>query len=193
MEDADLVVLQGGSDIDPKMYNEERHITTWSNEWADMEVKEEYEEARDRGLPVVGICKGAQFICIMNGGSLYQDVDNHTTGHDMLDVGTGEVIPVTSTHHQMMREGKDSKGVVIGVANGLATRKLYMEEGDEMDAMDGVNISQSIDPEVIIYPYSLSLAVQFHPEYVDKEHPSSIYFFKLLDQYLLGERELCVD
>lgn len=74
-EALDGLVLQGGADIDPAMYGEQRRAT-----------RGPIDPARDRferdlilafasvGKPVLGICRGMQLINVAFGGALYQDL-----------------------------------------------------------------------------------------------------------------------
>lgn len=69
----DGLVLSGGTDIDPALYGGERHALTQKTDAA----RDAFElalirEARDRDLPVLGICRGCQMLDIAYGGSLDQ-------------------------------------------------------------------------------------------------------------------------
>lgn len=73
----DGVVVTGGHDINPVLYA------------ADPEVEPRYDEERDdfeqaviqyalkHDLPLLGICRGAQLINVLRGGSLFQDLRIH--------------------------------------------------------------------------------------------------------------------
>lgn len=125
-EDAELLCFTGGADVNPVYYKDVVHRTT------------RYDDNRDRyeialynlysELPKVGICRGSQFLNVMSGGTLWQDVDRHAIGGTHFikylrdgkynfDFGPDEDedhnpraeyanVSVTSTHHQMMRPDK---------------------------------------------------------------------------------------
>ena len=63
---ADLVLFAGGEDVDPSLYNEKPHTTTYSNINRDISEKKIYQKAKYLGIPCIGICRGNQFLCVMN-------------------------------------------------------------------------------------------------------------------------------
>lgn len=124
----------------------------------------------------VGICRGAQLLNCLNGGTLWQDVNNHGRDHIMIDTRTQEKIVVTSTHHQMMRPNYDT-GVIIGVADQSTEKR---SEHDHWSSRGGVFFPDDHkDTEIVWYPSTQTLCVQGHPEYVPGSHFAK-YFFDLL-------------
>ena len=82
IEKADLVVFAGGEDISPSIYGGIRSPLTESpNTLRDMEEVEIFTRARKKGIPMVGICRGAQLLCALSGHKIFQDVNRHTVGH----------------------------------------------------------------------------------------------------------------
>lgn len=71
----DGVVLSGGGDMDPSLYGRVRHAATdgVSPERDDLELRV-FAAARERGLPILGICRGHQVINVAMGGTLIQDL-----------------------------------------------------------------------------------------------------------------------
>lgn len=176
---ADVVVFTGGSDVDPKYYGEEIHPKAHVSPWRDIECESLYLEASKRDLPMIGICRGAQFLNVMNGGKTWQHVNNHALGgvHPLTDLSTGEVVNVTSTHHQMMRPHRE--GQVLAVAKE-ASLKENMVSG-EINRIQG----KSEDVEVVFYPHTRCLCFQPHPEYSGAQvEPTLIYFKRLLKENL---------
>ena len=55
--DAEIVIFTGGEDVDPSLYGEEKHRTTFSNKLRDLEEVEEWNKVSTNQL-VVGICRG---------------------------------------------------------------------------------------------------------------------------------------
>lgn len=113
---ADLVVFTGGEDINPELYHEAPIEGIRFNKKRDDYEKSMFNQARNYGIPMVGICRGAQLLNVLCGGRLWQHVDNHTSSHYLTDVITNEVTLVTSTHHQQMRPAQTA--VLVARAGG---------------------------------------------------------------------------
>lgn len=80
----DALVISGGSDLNPALYGEQPLPTTQG--WRDDRDASEYallDAAYERGLPVLGICRGMQLMASRAGGRLDQHIpdmvnsDNH--------------------------------------------------------------------------------------------------------------------
>jgi putative glutamine amidotransferase len=75
----DGLLLSGGADLDPALYGQEPHPKTAVEPGRDALELEAWRAARERNLPVLGICRGFQAINVFSGGSLLQDLDGHTS------------------------------------------------------------------------------------------------------------------
>lgn len=170
--DADIIVFQGGSDINPALYGETTLRGTSYQDRLDQLDIGFFDYARTAGKPMIGICRGAQFLNVMNGGALWQDVNNHLGSHTMIDlcINHGSKLQVTSTHHQMMIPAVH--GIELGIAN-LATQFKSAKE----------RAKPRHDTEVVWYEDTRSLCVQFHPEYQQKI--CRLHFFDLVDHLIL--------
>lgn len=177
LDQADTIVWTGGSDVSPNLYGEVKHPRTYDNP-----SRDKYEQAcwframahKDKLL--VGICRGGQFLNVMNGGSLWQHVDNHTlTGEHVCTyrkhAKNGFEIKqymVTSTHHQQMIPNKKTPCEVWGFT-GLCTKKesgLFNRAGERIVFLPSPG--HTSDAEIVWYPESKSLCFQPHPEYSSK-------------------------
>ncbi|HXF23138.1 MAG TPA: gamma-glutamyl-gamma-aminobutyrate hydrolase family protein, partial [Gemmatimonadaceae bacterium] len=75
MEHVDALVLTGGADLDPALYDAPRHpmlgpVSDIRDHWEIALVK----AAKRRGTPLLAICRGAQLLNVALGGSLIQDI-----------------------------------------------------------------------------------------------------------------------
>lgn len=82
----DGLVLSGGDDIDPSLYGHERHPLLGPVDLhRDMFELALFAMARQRGMPILGICRGFQLINVGLGGTLWQDLPSErpgTVNHD---------------------------------------------------------------------------------------------------------------
>jgi putative glutamine amidotransferase len=116
----DGLILSGGSDLDPELYDQEPHHETLGvHAVRDRSELALLQGALARDMPVLAICRGSQVLNVALGGDLVQHLPDvvgdekhkHTPGtfadHDVtLEEGTrlarllGERAPVKSHHHQ---------------------------------------------------------------------------------------------
>jgi putative glutamine amidotransferase len=184
MDRVDGLLLPGGGDIVSLAFREEPHP---ANRYQDPALDDlEAGAARaalERGLPILGICRGIQVLNVLLGGTLVQDIPSQvpdavlhwTRARDVVQVHTVRIepgtqlavlwgeddLPVNSYHHQAVGElgrglrvnCRSSDGVIEGV-----------------EAADGRPI----------------LAVQCHPEEDAATYPPSAALFRWLVEAASG-------
>ena len=179
---ADLILFTGGEDVDPYLYGEEPHPTTWSAPYRDRICIKHFEYATLNNVPMAGICRGSQFLTVANGHKLWQNVNNHTRNHDAVDFN-GNIIHVSSTHHQMMRPtGEEGIDYLLLMTASESTVK---ESCDESLGVGSPEFEKP-DVECVLYPQTRSLAFQPHPEFFTKEHPCQKWFMTELAKLIGG-------
>jgi gamma-glutamyl-gamma-aminobutyrate hydrolase PuuD len=187
LEPTDCIVFCGGTDVSPSLYGEK--LGSHSGEpdtKRDEYEKGIYEQALKMGLPMIGICRGAQFLNVMNGGKLVQHCTSHAMGRYMnhsIMTYDEKVIDVTSTHHQMMIPS--GRYDLLGWAGGLSDR--YLNGDDEDMPILFLCEAGRLEPEVVWYPETRSLCIQGHPEYMTSEDEFWKYSVGLVRKFLLGE------
>ena len=159
LDGVDALILTGGRDVDPAAYDREPHPAT------DEPVgnRDGWEiallgEALRRGMPVLGICRGAQVLNVALGGTLHQhlpDILGHNGHH------RGNAVFSTST----IRTVPESR--LAGVIGESATVQCYHHQG--VDALGDDLVVSARDAEGVIEAVELPghdfvLAVQWHPE-----------------------------
>jgi putative glutamine amidotransferase len=135
LERLDGICLSGGPDLDPEAYGAvDRHAELGPTE-PDLDAFELALAcaADERGIPVLGICRGAQALNVARGGSLHQHVPAHrqtepataTTHTVHVDAGTrlaGLVgtrpLRVNSFHHQAVDALGRGLRIVARAADG---------------------------------------------------------------------------
>lgn len=158
---ADLVCFTGGEDVTPQIYGE-KNTASHNNISRDITEAGFFAIAQRLEIPMVGICRGGQFLNVMCGGKMVQHVEGHAlyNGHK-LEM-SGEHFLVSSTHHQLMVEGE--RGNVIGWAH--------------------ITDGRDYDPEIIHYAAQRVLCFQPHPE-MDGFPECTKLFFDLIEELLL--------
>lgn len=167
-----FILFSGGEDVSPDLYGEGRHRTTGNNPQRDRIESTLFNKFLAN--PKVGICRGGQFLNVMSGGQMYQNVDGHLGDHTLFDTDTDERVVVTSTHHQMMRPS--DKGKIIGTANESTFRQTFDHE-----YLEGVDYPPGSDVEIVFYEHTNSLCYQPHPEYGLKSCEE--HFFEVINRY----------
>lgn len=177
-----ILLLHGGADISPTIYNQKPNVYNQAEEYLSMRDAKEVEitsTAIKKGIPVIGICRGAQMLCALDGGTLIQHVDGHS-GRDHFVFNTDDpelVFKSNSCHHQVMNPAKDHDNRVICYDNRKVT------------AIDEHNLSFETNyvPELVHFPQVQGLGVQGHPEWLTPQHPYVQYIKGLIKTLLFKE------
>ena len=166
VEAVDAILIQGGLDVTPSLYNEEPKPELGKTDiQTDNFLIEIIKQAVERKIPILGICRGLQILNVAFGGTLYQDLKYaglESTSHRQPDNDTcaymhsikveanstlgkifpnEEIIKVNSFHHQAINR----------LAEGFEV-DAYSEKDKIIEAIHLKDDNQWI------------FAVQFHPE-----------------------------
>lgn len=161
LEFADILVLWGGEDINPKIYGEKnsRAYTSPQGDRRDEFESRMFYHALGN-IPIIGICRGAQLSCALLGGKLWQHIEGHTSDHQIKlnpkasKLTNKEKILVTSTHHQMMRPTDDMEVIAVSEVNHSPTKING----------HGTFVDDTPEYEILFHPKKV-LMIQGHPEY----------------------------
>lgn len=159
----DGLLLSGGNDINPMLFNEEPHeylgVVSPSRDSSELKLARRMLKT---GKPILGICRGLQVLNVAVGGTLYQDLykqndspilqhiqkapNTHCSHYVQLDKGSllesiagSERIQVNSYHHQSLKEVPSDFKVTAVASDGI------------------VEAIESTDEQFV-------LGVQWHPE-----------------------------
>lgn len=175
-DQADLICFTGGADVTPALYKDKAHKYTGNDEYRDAKEERVFNAALERGIPMVGICRGGQFLNVMSGGRMYQHVTDHGRAHTITDTRTGETVYVSSTHHQMIMPS--AKAAIIATAVTGSNREWYDGEVFMKDISE-------MDIEVVYYEHTKCLCFQPHPEFTSVEYEGMVrYFDGLVKEFL---------
>lgn len=175
-----LIQFTGGSDVDPHFYKQKKHSSTTSVFGRDRAEQLIFKWGLSENIPMAGICRGGQFLNVMCGGNLWQDVNEHSTGfsHKAQDIKSKEVFDVTSTHHQMMIPTK--RGQLVITSNICTRREKFLPSGKLLKLTN----KTGNDVEAVYYEQYNVFCFQPHPEFSSKKELSGRYF-SYLDDFLL--------
>lgn len=159
----DGLIITGGPDIDPSRYGQERHPNTNT---PDVE-RDDWEfallaGALRRGIPVLGVCRGAQVLNTALGGTLHQhlpDVIGHThhqKGNAVFGTSAVHTVPAT---------------LLAGLIGETSDAQCYHHQaidkiGDGLivSARDTDGVIEAIERDPALPGDGFVLGVQWHPE-----------------------------
>lgn len=165
-------VFTGGSDVTPSYYGH-KNLDSHCRPDRDQQEKELFDKLNNLGIFKFGICRGAQFLCAMAGGTLVQDM-RHKSSHPIRELKTDRIIQVNSLHHQMQVPPPNAE--VIAVADPkMSPHYVYGEPG----------FQPKHEYEIVYYPAIKALGVQYHPEIMRGEGWD--YYQELIEHYMPKE------
>lgn len=158
LDAVDGVIIGGGDDIAPTLYGGEVRIgVRLDHERDDME-QGALRGGFDQGLPILGICRGAQMLNVVLGGNLHQDAYRMYSSKYMRTILPRKRIQV---------EGKTLLSKAIArqelVVNALHSQSVNrLGQGLRVAAVDEGGMIQAIERRADPF----AIGVQWHPEYL---------------------------
>lgn len=179
------LIIWGGADIHPDFYGHSLHRTTYPGgrrdnlEWALMQ------RAIERGIPIIGICRGAQMACAAAGGWLIQDVHNHASGSHSVTTHDGFVFRVNSIHHQMMVPDNTEHELIGWSSDNRSTKResRYSAVSTYYGVQDNQEWTPPVgwrEPEFVYFPKIHAYAIQWHPEGMEAAEAATQYVLKFI-------------
>lgn len=183
---ADLVLLGGGADVHPSVYGHTNHYSHVGpslspRDWLEREI---WKMCQQHKIPVLGICRGAQFVCVMSGGYLIQHCNGHAGPNHMITMEDGSKCDMTSVHHQMMVPYRVKNHQVLGWTVAIADR--YEVDYTKVADLKFEDL-QAKEPEIVLFPDQNALAIQGHPEYMDDDTGAVKLTKRLVKKLLLKD------
>ena len=174
----DGLLFSGGPDLDPAVYGHARHPQLGPD--VDR-VCDEYElalhdGARERDLPVLGICRGMQALNVARGGTLHQHLpDVSTLRHLQSEAGFEPVHAVSVVRGSLLQR--------LTSAIGLGVNSYHHQAADRIGA--GLRVCASAPDGTIEAVWDpgarFCLGVQWHPELLTHCAEHALLFRSLVD------------
>ena len=180
LEEVAGLVLTGGEDVNPARYGETRRSETEEpDDERDAVELRLIEEALERDLPLLAICRGLQILNVQHGGTLIQHLDSverhcqrppekalpaHQVkierGTVLSSIAGSEIWEVNSRHHQAV--GKLGHGLIVSARDA---------EDETVEAVERP------DKRFVV-------AVQWHPENQALAGPEQLKLFRRFAEVL---------
>ena len=150
----DGIIFSGGEDVTPAWYGESVwNETVYVDSLRDRSDSLLARAALASGKPILAICRGAQLMNVMLGGSLYQDLP--TQLGTAVKHGGGAHHPIGLAEGSVLRELFGVDSILVNSYHHQAVK----------DLAPGLTVTaRSADGLVEAYKTSRIWAVQFHPE-----------------------------
>ena len=170
------LLLTGGPDVDPSLYGQAPHPALGRVDAArDQDELHLFRMARERRMPVLGICRGLQVMVAAGGGTLYQDLDSQLPGalrHRQSAAREEASHPIRVTEGSRLAELIGSGEQQVNSFHHQAVDYLPADWRAVARAPDGV--LEGIEGENADF----LLAVQWHPENRFRHVPTDLALFR---------------
>ncbi len=174
LREGDVLIIWGGADIHPSLYKKGRSRLSWAGEVPSHRDRIEWglmQRAKELGIPIIGVCRGAQMLCALAGGYLIQHVNGHGGKH-VVQTNDGQKFVTNSIHHQMMVPDRTNHELVAWTPAPLSD--VYWDEDTP--------VARGIEPELIYFNDVKGFAVQWHPEMLDVQSTANQYFLNMIKE-----------
>ncbi|QIE43613.1 gamma-glutamyl-gamma-aminobutyrate hydrolase family protein [Meridianimarinicoccus aquatilis] len=159
LDDVDGLVIGGGDDISPDIYGGELVSSARLDPARDAMEQELVTGACQRGMPVLGVCRGAQMINVALGGTLHQDA----YGVYATSVKYKTILPRKTVSVQPGTQFAQIAGLELMRVNALHSQAVdRLGAGLRVAAQDGGGMVQAVERE----DGPFMIGVQWHPEHL---------------------------
>lgn len=175
----DGIVFTGGEDVSPLKYGENplNKIKMTADERDECEFTL-FNGAYEMGIPVLGICRGAQLINVSLKGSLYQDINDQvegSLGHSPFDNYADQL-------YHSVNILKDSKLYDIFKKDNIFVNSFHHQAVNKLG--ENLRIS-AISTDGIIEAFESTddkfiMGIQWHPEGLTIKYPEFVGIFEAL-------------
>lgn len=174
----DGLILSGGGDLDPVLYQGDRLDPTLRgvNVARDENELRAWRTARSLGIPVLAICRGAQLLTADLGGDLYMDLPRDR-GVLVQHRHSEEVLGTTV--HDISVDGSSQLSEWLGGISKISVNSMH-HQGIKTLAAGTIEVAHADDGliEAFEIPNEPIVAVQWHPEVLWKTSNEQLNILK---------------
>ena len=161
----DGVLLTGGADVDPALYGQERHDTTYVDEDRDRFEIPLSRGALDHDVPVFAICRGVQVLNVAAGGTLVQDIPSQSAS----ELNHSIDVPKNANAHPVRVTPGTKLAASLGPTANLSTCAVNSRHHQSVGDVAPSFVVSAVSPDGIIEAIerpgaAFCLGVQWHPE-----------------------------
>lgn len=168
------VILSGGGDLDPKLYGGKRDSNIAISEIRDKTEKKMLELAIEKKLPVLGICRGMQFINVFFDGKLINYIKDNISE---------KIKHVRANHLVRITDKKTAK--LVGEEFEVNSYNNHGVTSDTLSKeLNGFAVCEDGVIEGIYHPSLPIAGIQWHPE---RESPDDKVNEKIINAFLKRE------
>jgi putative glutamine amidotransferase len=174
-EGMQAVIISGGDDIDPQLYRPDAPDVAPINPRRDQFELQVINTALEQNLPILGICRGAQLLNVVLGGTLFADLREVR----LITSNRRTLLPLKTLllkENSQLNQVLQTRRCRINSLHHQAIRELG--EGLVVSAWDADEIVQAV--ECPAHPFRIG--VQWHPEYLPLSPHSGRLFRRLSDE-----------
>jgi gamma-glutamyl-gamma-aminobutyrate hydrolase PuuD len=161
LQKGDVLILWGGEDISPAIYGQHVVHARAGHQPSARDVVETnlFNRAVELGIPIIGVCRGAQLACALSGGSLYQHIAGGHHQDHKVETKDGHTFTTSSCHHQALN------------LDNVNHELLAWDKDRETTVFTDKEVKQAIIPEVVYLKETKTFAIQGHPEWMTPTTP----------------------
>jgi putative glutamine amidotransferase len=182
----DGLLMSGGNDLNPRLYGENPYDNL--DELSDKRDRTEkviLEYALENDIPILGICRGLQYINVHFGGTLYQDIPSDIPG--AMDHRSSTKAQNFEHHAHAITIDEDSKLYDIMQLEAIDTNSHHHQSVKEIG--EGLRITARAEDGVVEAIESdddrFIICIQAHPESLGREIPE---WSRLFDAFIEKSR-----
>lgn len=176
LETLDGILLSGGGDIDPAIFNGQPHPNVYGidHERDFLEIELVRQASRSQ-KPFLGICRGAQVINVALGGTLYTDIGAQLPDAERHDLYPN--IPRDKIAHQVKIQSGSLLRKLTETAE-LAVNSLHHQGLEQIPAYlkPIAHSADGLVEAVELRDHVFGLGVQWHPEWLAESSGNQAIF-----------------